>query len=584
MSKTGSSLATILIVTLICRSAVMGGSDSKASRTDELIAQLSKIEKQAAEATGSEKTSVAELKSLLPGLSQALNTLGSSESLALINGDSTLQDLGPLLAFRLAGAHARLGQRKEALELLNQIIFELPGWRAQELRTSPTFASIKEDPGFKQMLARLERWTRLWDGSSFATDFKENLTDDEKVAGLSVFWSEAKNSFMDVGRLVDLDWDRLFLSYLPRVRQTRSTFEYYRLLQQMCAQLKDGHTRVFLPQQLSDQEVGVGGLKFGLIEDKVIIFDVVYEELRAKGLERGQEILSIDGIPVRKYAEERVAPYQFASTPQDLAVRVYSANLLSGPKDQPIELELKTTAGAVIRKTIPRGWGQGWNIPPLVESRMLDGNIAYVAVNSLNDPKVVPEFDKAFESTIHRAGGLILDIRNNGGGNSGNGYEILGYLTDHGFPTSRWQTRSYVPTFRSWGNGLQWRRYPAGEGRPNGKKYFNKPVAVLVGPRTYSAAEDFCVAFRNLKRGSIIGEATGGSTGNPLFVRLPGGGGAIICSKLDSFPDGSQFVGVGIKPDIAVSTSVQDAGSGRDTALETAVRIISKKARSEGVE
>ncbi len=144
MLKTGSRLATVLVVTLMCRAGVMAGSDSSASKADELIAQLSKVEKQAAEATRSETTSVAALETLLPELNQALKALDSGESLALINGDSTLQDLGPLLAFRLAGAHARLGHSKEALELLGRIIFELPGWTAQELRDSPVSDALRK--------------------------------------------------------------------------------------------------------------------------------------------------------------------------------------------------------------------------------------------------------------------------------------------------------------------------------------------------------------------------------------------------------------------------------------------------------
>lgn len=42
-------------------------------------------------------------------------------------------------------------------------------------------------------------------------------------------------------------------------------------------------------------------------------------------------------------------------------------------------------------------------------------------------------------------------------------------------------------------------------------------VVVLTSPRTYSAAEDFASAFDVMRRGLIVGEPTGGSTGQPLF-------------------------------------------------------------------
>jgi len=546
------------------------------SRADELIAYLTKVEKEAAQAIGNEKSSAEAIQALVPTVESGLATINSSESLRLANGDSTLQDLRPLLVFRLAALHARLGHKEEAFQLLHSVLLELPGWLRGDIPNSAAFASLAEDPDFKQLKTRLARVTALWDGSSFATDFTENLSEDEKIAGLSVFWSEVKNNFMDPSRLVELEWDRLYLSYLPRVRQSQSTFEYYRLLQEMCARLQDGHSRIWMPRELHSQQVGAGGLETGLIEDKVLILAVDSETLRDQGIRPGQEITRVDGIPVRKYAEERVAPYQSASTPQDLAAQVYSQNLTAGPKDNPVELELRTTGGDTVSRSIARNWNQSGN-RPLVESRMLEGNIAYVAINSLNDPNVVSEFGKAFADTVQRANALILDIRNNGGGNSGNGYEVLNYLTDQPYLTSSWKTRSYSPTFRSWGKGLQWRSYPAGEIKPNRPKYFTGPVALLIGPRTYSAAEDFCIAFRNAKRGLMIGELTGGSTGNPLFVRLPGGGGATICTKLDSYPDGSLFVGVGIRPDKTVAASIEDVRAGRDRVLETAIKTLSEK-------
>jgi len=43
----------------------------------------------------------------------------------------------------------------------------------------------------------------------------------------------------------------------------------------------------------------------------------------------------------------------------------------------------------------------------------------------------------------------------------------------------------------------------------------------------------------------VFGEAPGGSTGQPLFIKLPGGGSARVRSKRDLLPDGAEFVGKG---------------------------------------
>ncbi|RPJ60240.1 MAG: hypothetical protein EHM23_11115 [Acidobacteria bacterium] len=400
--------------------------DSNISREiDELIAELTKIEKGVAAAIANEKSTPADLEALLPGVKEGLARLSAPEGLRLANGDSTLQDLRPILVFRLAAVEARLGQKNEALKLLDSVLLELPGWLRHELLKGSAFASLANEPEFERIKTRVERAATLWDGSSFLSGFREDLPEDEKIAGLSDFWSEVKNNFMNPSRLVELDWDRLYLSYLPRVRQTQSTIEFYRVLQEMCARLQDGHTRVWMPMEVYERQALIGELETALVEDKVVVVAVKSEELRKQGLAPGQEILSIDGVPVKKYAEEQVAPYQSAATPQDHAVWVYSYMLTLGPKDKPLGLEVRgfdgqTITASVTRRLSPtRGFSR-----PLTESRMLQGNIAYIAVNSMMDSKVVSEFGQVLEGIGQRADALIIDIRNNGGGNSGNSYEI----------------------------------------------------------------------------------------------------------------------------------------------------------------
>jgi hypothetical protein len=53
---------------------------------------------------------------------------------------------------------------------------------------------------------------------------------------------------------------------------------------------------------------------------------------------------------------------------------------------------------------------------------------------------------------------------------------------------------------------------------------------------------------------------------------LPGGGNARICSKRDTYPDGREFVGIGIQPDKVVRPTLADLRAGRDTVLEAALK------------
>jgi C-terminal processing protease CtpA/Prc len=91
---------------------------------------------------------------------------------------------------------------------------------------------------------------------------------------------------------------------------------------------------------------------------------------------------------------------------------------------------------------------------------------------------------------------------------------------------------------------------------------------------TYSAAEDFVAAFDAMHRGITVGETTGGSTGQPLFFHLPGGGSARICAKNDRAGDGTVFEGVGLVPTIPVSLTLANVRSGADVVMDRAATAL----------
>jgi len=143
---------------------------------------------------------------------------------------------------------------------------------------------------------------------------------------------------------------------------------------------------------------------------------------------------------------------------------------------------------------------------------------------------------------------------------------------------STWSSPRYIPAFASWNRPRDWYIGAPWIGKPIKRKpFYNKPVALLIDEGTFSAAEDFCVGFRNMKkrfgfrnikRGTIIGTPSGGSTGNPIGFVLPGGGWVQFCSKKDIYPDGTEFVGVGILPDIEVRETVSSFLSKAETGID----------------
>src|SRR5207244_1534721 len=104
--------------------------------------------------------------------------------------------------------------------------------------------------------------------------------------------------------------------------------------------------------------------------------------------------------------------------------------------------------------------------------------------------------------------------------------------------------------------------------RRRGRMPYSGPVVVLCSPRTAGAAEDFVVAFRAGDRGPLIGEGTGGSTGQTAVLPVAPGWKIRLTVSRDAFPDGKEFVGTGIAPDIPVDVRVEDVLAGRAAALD----------------
>ncbi|MCC6073135.1 S41 family peptidase [Massilia sp. GCM10020059] len=420
---------------------------------------------------------------------------------------------------------------------------------------------------------------RLFNSAALASPYKADISDDEKVAGLSKFWSEVKYNFVFVDKLKEIDWDQQYLNYLPKVRATRSTAEYYRVLMELCARLGDGHTNVYPAKEVWDRDLARPLIKTRLMEGRVMVRDVLDAGLRAQGVAPGVEIVAVDGEPVTAYAQREIAPYQSASTKQDLDVRTYAYGFLVGAIDKRPNVRFRDASGKTFELPVQRHGIAGMMkvLTPAApfEFRMLPGDVAYVALNTFNSDETADKFIAAFDK-IAQSKALVIDLRDNGGGNSNVGFRVLATLTDKQFETGKWETRNYLPTYRAWGKPMPNFGQADENWQPDLKHQYAKPVIVLSSAATYSAAEDFLVAFDAMKRGTIVGEASGGSTGQPLMISLPGGGSARIVSKRDTYPDGKPFVGVGIQPNIQVSPTVADLRKGRDTVLEAALLTLRK--------
>ncbi|WMW81015.1 S41 family peptidase [Undibacterium cyanobacteriorum] len=486
------------------------------------------------------------------------------------------------LAYNAACAYALAGKTELAFQWLDHSL-EAGYARLDHIQTDSDLESLRADPRWASYIGRVKESAKiqaaLWDSSAWKTPFAEQLSEEERVAGLSKFWSEVKYNFIFTDTLKKLDWDAVYLKYLTRVKAATSTAEYYRILMEMCALLQDGHTNIAAPDQLYSSEFTVPPFRTRLIEGKIIITDVADAPLREQGIVRGVEVSRVNGVNAQDWARKHIAPIVSASTPQDLDSRIFGSQFLMGRKTDRLQVEFKDTTGKTWVSGVERvTYGkrnQGIERPGAFSWKMLDGEVAYVALNSFGDDTAANEYLKNF-AEISKAKAIIFDVRENGGGSSTVGYKVLATLTDQATSSSHAETRDYKPSYRAWGRPDSNFNFNAWSFPAHGQFHFKGKVVVLTSPRTYSAAEDFAVAFDWMKRGVIIGEATGGSTGQPLSFTLPGGGSARVCTKKDTYPDGKEFVGVGVQPHKHVIPRLEDYRNGKDTVLDAALAYLKK--------
>lgn len=404
------------------------------------------------------------------------------------------------------------------------------------------------------------------------------LSPADRLYGLGLVWEKARYNFPFFDRRAGLDWDAAYRETIPAVMQARDDLEYYRVLQRFAARLKDGHSRVQLPQALQD-----------LLDRPPLLLDVYREGLfisrwldPAEKMDRylGARLSAVDGKPVEQVVAE-LQPSLSASTPQDLWART-ADGLLAGPAGSEVTLAVQLANGQTETLSVRRNLkqiqaGKNSNGQQMILTRDLGDGIRYVRILTFTDPSVVKQFDQAFPN-FRGVKGLVIDVRDNGGGNSGYGDRIFSRLIRWPARNVKWQSRERVAFADAAKMGELWFYGPPGIVMPRSlADQYSGPVVVLTNARTYSAAENFTALFQINRRGKTIGEATGGSTGQPVFFQLPGGGTGAVVTKWDLYPDGKEFVGVGIQPDLPVSPTPADWAAGRDPVLEKAAAVLEEQ-------
>lgn len=200
---------------------------------------------------------------------------------------------------------------------------------------------------------------------------------------------------------------------------------------------------------------------------------------------------------------------------------------------------------------------------------LLENNIGYIYYESFSATVGEGNLDSAL-NFLAAARGLIIDIRDNGGGSLTNVETLVarfidrptlvGYISHKTGPGHDDFSEPYAITYN-----------PAGPGRVR----WAKPVVVLTNRSTFSAANNFASVMKLLPGVRIAGATTGGGSGMPYSSEIPCGWSVRFsaCSILNA--NGVSTEG-GVTPTegCAVDMDPQDALNGKDTMLEKAMELL----------
>ncbi len=209
--------------------------------------------------------------------------------------------------------------------------------------------------------------------------------------------------------------------------------------------------------------------------------------------------------------------------------------------------------------------GTDYGIASGLKYKILDDNIGYIYYGSFSTGIGEGNINQVLDR-MAICDGIILDIRDNGGGLMTNSEKLASHFFNEKTLVS------YILHKTGKGHEDFSKPYAMHIEPSNGVKY-QKKVVILTNRHCYSAANDFVNSMRYAPNAVIIGDRTGGGSGLPFSSELPNGWSVRFSASpvLDAEMEQIEF---GIDPDVKVDMSDEDMSKGVDTIIEKAREII----------
>ncbi|MBI4926267.1 MAG: S41 family peptidase [Anaerolineae bacterium] len=198
-----------------------------------------------------------------------------------------------------------------------------------------------------------------------------------------------------------------------------------------------------------------------------------------------------------------------------------------------------------------------------VEGKMLEGDIAYVQIFTFGE-KTTSELRKTLSDLMaQNPKGMVVDLRNNGGGYLQTAIEVVSQFVDKG-----------VVMYEEYGDG-QRKEFKAMPGGLATKI----PLVVLINEGTASASEITAGAIQDFGRGQLVGVTSYGKGSVQNWIPLADDQGAVrVTIARWLTPNERQIHGVGLTPDVTVELTEEDITANQDPQLDKAVEILTNSA------
>jgi carboxyl-terminal processing protease len=388
-------------------------------------------------------------------------------------------------------------------------------------------------------------------------------TVEGRLAVFDDVWETIQDRYYDP-KFHGIDWQAKRTTFRPVAARAGNTQEFYDVLRQMIASLRDAHTRVYSPDEKFDwwsPRFVTVGLAIREVERAPTVIQVEANSAASKtDIRQGDVIVSVDDVPVAQFVAQRMRTFGLVDE-GNMRHRVI-ANLFDGSAGTNVKIGWMARNGKQKSTVLQRYWSQrnlGFN-------NQRKEKIAILRLDAFTQ-SVAIDFAKSLPAVLEGAEGIVLDLRGNGGGDAEAMADVASLFLDEGTNLGRFADRS--------GAAFELQTFPKRLWRSAALAPIKLPLVVLTSENTSSAAEILAATLQAKGRAQVIGSGTCGCV---LAIRnrhaLPDGG-VLDVSEFDyKTAAGVRLEGAGIRPDKLIAPTRSDVYSRHDRALERAMNLL----------